>query len=134
MVQTLSTELLVLVLGCILALVHISVAGSARTKQYGREWNMGARDEALPPLNPVPGRLLRAQANYFETFPVAIAVLLMVEVTGANSAVTAAGAIVWLVARLIYLPLYWAGIPKVRTLVWLAGLVGLLVLLGALLL
>lgn len=133
MIQTLSAELTVLCLGCILAVIHIGVAGSARTRQYGREWNMGARDEALPPLEPVPGRLLRAQANFFETFPVVVAVLLMVEVTGANNAVTAAGAILWLVARVIYLPLYWRGIPKVRTPVWLASLAGIVTILGALL-
>jgi uncharacterized MAPEG superfamily protein len=129
-----SIELIVLTLGCILAIVHVGVAGSARTRQYGRAWNMGARDEALPPLAPVPGRLLRAQANFFETFPVLIAAILMVEVTGANDGRSAAGAILWLVARAIYLPLYGFGVPKVRTLVWLAALLGIAMILSALLL
>lgn len=58
-------------LGAVLV-VHVMLAGRYRTRQYGTEWNMGARDEAMPPLDPVPARLLRAQANYLETFPVAI--------------------------------------------------------------
>ena len=37
----------------LLALVNILWAGSARTKQYGRDWNMGARDDKMPPLDPI---------------------------------------------------------------------------------
>ena len=36
-----------------------------------------ARDEELPPPNPVVGRLTRAQANFFETFPIMIAAVLI---------------------------------------------------------
>lgn len=35
----------------ILALSNILWAGNARTKQYGIEWNMGARDAQMPALN-----------------------------------------------------------------------------------
>ena len=35
-----------------LALGNILWAGSVRTKQYGTNWNMGARDAEMPPLNP----------------------------------------------------------------------------------
>lgn len=127
------TELTVLALGCVLLLVHIFAAGNLRTKQYGRDWNMGARDADMPPLNPVAGRLVRAQANYQETFPIAAALLLALVVAGKTSDVTAVAAWVWLAARVVYLPLYWIGVPKVRTLVWGVALLALLVLLGALL-
>ena len=40
------------------------------------KWNVGARDEALPAANPVTGRTMRAQANFHETFPIAIVALL----------------------------------------------------------
>jgi uncharacterized MAPEG superfamily protein len=129
----LSTELIVLALGCVLALVHIFATIRAKTHQDGREWNMGARDEALPPLSAVAARLERAQANFFETFPILIAAILMVEMTGANDAQTAGGAILWLAARALYLPVYWRGIPKLRSLVWLASLAGIVAILGALL-
>lgn len=120
-----STELTVLAWGCVLALVHIFVAVRFKTRQYGVKWNMGARDEVLPPPDPIVGRLARAQANFFETFPVVAAAILIVEVAGRTSQWTAIGAVLWLAARLLYLPLYAAGIPRVRTLVWLTSVAGI---------
>jgi uncharacterized MAPEG superfamily protein len=124
-------ELFVLVCGCVLGVVHIMAAGRAKTRQYGTSWNMGARDEDLPPPQPLVGRLMRAQANYFETFPIVASALLVVTVAELTSAWTSAGAVLWLLARVVYLPLYAAGVPKVRTLVFLLSLIGLLVVLGA---
>ena len=123
------TELSVLAWGCVLALVHIFAAAQVKTRQYGTSWNMGARDEELPPANPLVGRLTRAQANFFETFPLVIAAILIVQAAGLNSKWTAIGALVWLGARVIYLPLYAMGVPVVRTLVFLVSLVGLLMVL-----
>ncbi len=128
-----TTELLVLALGAILLLVHVLLAGHYRTRQYGTAWNMGARDESMPPLDPVPARLLRAQANYLETFPVAIVALLGVVLAGKTSDLTAAAAWIWLAARVVYLPLYGAGVPKWRTLVWAVGTLAIVVVLGVLL-
>lgn len=122
-------EIMVLGWGCILAFVHIFAAVGAKTRQYGRAWNAGARDEDMPPLNPVAGRLARAQANFFETFPIVIAAILIVEVMQANSAWSAAGALIWLAARIIYLPIYWAGIAYVRTGVFLVSVIGIAMIL-----
>ena len=127
------TELLVLALGAVLLLAHVLIAGNVRTRQYGTKWNMGARDENMPPLDPVPARLLRAQANYQETFPIAIVALLGVVLAGKTSELTAIAAWTWLIARVIYLPLYWTGVPKVRTLVWGVATAAILLVLGVLL-
>jgi uncharacterized MAPEG superfamily protein len=80
----------------------------------------------LPEPNPVSGRLMRAQANFEETFPIAIVALLGVVVAHKTSATTALGGWIWLGARAVYLPLYWAGIPVVRTMVWTVALIGLI--------
>lgn len=128
------TELLVLALAAVLLMVHVMLAGHIRTRQYGTEWNMGARDAEMPPLNPLAGRLLRAQENYQETLPVAVIALLGVVVADKTSDLTAAAAWVWLGARVIYLPLYASGVPKVRTLVWAIGTLAILTVLGVLLL
>lgn len=129
-----TVELTVLAWGVVLALVHIFAAIGAKTRQYGRDWNMGARDEALPPAKPIVGRLARAQANYFETFPLVAAAILIVTITGRTSDWTAAGAIMWLAARIVYLPLYAAGIPRIRTFVFGISMVGFaLILVPALL-
>lgn len=118
-------EITILAWGAVLLLVHIFAAAHVKTKQYGTNWNMGARDEALPPLNPVAGRLSRAQANFQETLPIAIVSLLGVVVADRASEWTAIGGWVWLGARVAYLPVYGLGIPKVRTLIFLVSLIGL---------
>jgi uncharacterized MAPEG superfamily protein len=118
-------ELFILALGALLLLVHIFPAVHLKTRQYGTKWNTGARDETLPPLDPVAGRLARAQANFQETFPIAIVALLGVVIAGRTSQWTALGGWIWLGARIVYLPLYAAGVPKIRTLVWAIGLAGL---------
>ena len=109
-----------------LALANILWAGNARTRQYGTNWNMGARDEDMPPLNPLAGRLLRAQANLYETLPLFIAALLGAALLDRLGWKTEVGASLYAVGRLIYLPLYAAGIPKIRTLVFSVSLAGLI--------
>jgi uncharacterized MAPEG superfamily protein len=118
-------ELKIAALGALLLFIHVFIAVRFKTAQYGRKWNVSARDEALAPPTPVTGRLIRAQANFQETFPIAIVALLGVVIAGKTSASTALGGWIWLGARVIYVPLYWAGVPVVRTLVWTVGIVGI---------
>jgi len=120
-----SLELLCLGWALILGLVHIILAGHVRTKELGMSWNVSARDGELPPLSLLAGRLARAQANFFETFPLFAAAILIVAVTQSYNAFSHWGALIYLVARIIYLPLYALGIPKIRTVVWLISIVGL---------
>jgi uncharacterized MAPEG superfamily protein len=124
-----TTELTVLAWGCILALVHIFATAQVRTRQYGLKWNISARDEALAPALPLVGRLERAQANFYETFPLVIAAVLIVSAAGLTSKETGLGAWLWLGARIVYLPLYALGVPVVRSLAWAASLVGLVMIL-----
>jgi len=127
-------ELRIAALGALLLLVHLFAAVRFKTRQYGTKWNVGARDESLPPLNPVAGRLARAQANFLETFPVAVVALLGVVIAGRTSEWTALGGWIWLGARIIYLPLYAAGVPVVRTVAFVISLAGLGMVLAPLLL
>jgi uncharacterized MAPEG superfamily protein len=128
-----SIELKILAWGCVLALVHIFAAAQVRTRQYGTRWNMGARDEQMPAPIPLVGRLERAQANFFETFPIVIAAILAIEVAHLNNHMTDLGAMMWLGARALYLPLYAAGVPIVRTLVFTVSFAGIAMLLWRLL-
>jgi uncharacterized MAPEG superfamily protein len=128
-VIAMTVELSVLAWGCVLAIVHIFVAVRFKTRQYGSKWNMGARDEELPPPSPIVGRLARAQANFFETFPIAAAAILIVVLASLNDLWTSVGAMLWLAARIVYLPLYAFGVPVVRTLAFLVSVVGIAMIL-----
>jgi uncharacterized MAPEG superfamily protein len=118
-------ELTILTLGALLLFVHIFVAIRFKTRQYGRDWNIGARDETLPEPNPMTGRTIRAQANFAETFPIAVVALLGVVIANRTSQWTALGGWIWLGARIVYLPLYIVGVRGYRTIVWSISMVGL---------
>jgi uncharacterized MAPEG superfamily protein len=122
-------EIKILALGALLLFVHIFTATRFKTAQYGRKWNVGARDEDLPPASPMTGRTMRAQANFQETFPIAIVALLGVVIANKTSPLTALGGWIWLGARVVYLPLYAAGIPVVRTLAFSVSMIGLVMVL-----
>ncbi|HVI05764.1 MAG TPA: MAPEG family protein [Sphingomicrobium sp.] len=118
-------ELRILALGALWLVVHIFAATRFKTAQYGRKWNVGARDEALRPPTPVTGRLIRAQSNFEETFPIAIVALLGVVIADRTSSSTALGGWLWLGARVAYLPLYGFGVPIIRTAVFAISMIGL---------
>src|SRR3546814_15381738 len=78
------------------------------------KWALSSREAALPPPTPLVGRMKRAQANFLETFPIAAAPILIVQVAGLNSTWTAIGAIVWPGARVASWVVYAIGIHVVR--------------------
>ena len=122
-------ELHCLAWAILLGLSHILIAANARTIELGAKWNMGARDDKMKDLSPLTERLLRAQANYFETFPLFACSVLIVTISQAYSAYSYWGCLIYLIARVIYLPLYALGIPVVRTIIWLLSIIGLLLVL-----
>lgn len=126
-------ELKILALGAVLLFIHVFTATRFKTAQYGRKWNVSARDETLPEANVMTGRTIRAQANFLETFPIAIVALLGVVIADRTSDWTALGGWIWLGARVVYLPLYAMGVPVIRTIVWTIGMVGLAMVLWPLL-
>lgn len=126
-----SVELWVLAASVVLLFVHISWQGMSFTRDVGPGYNMGPRDTERPE-SARTGRLKRGLANYLETYPAFVALALALETTGQTGTVGAAGAVIWLVARIVYVPLYAFGVPRIRSLAWTASLVGLAVMLAAL--
>jgi len=128
-----TTELILLAWTLVLALVQIMLTANLRTAETGIEYNASARDGEAPPPRPVTARLQRAQANLFETLPLFIGAVLIAHVSGSEGDLTLWGCWMYLIARIVYIPLYAAGIPYVRSLVWLVSLAGLVMVLAAVL-
>lgn len=126
-------ELRLLAAAAVLGIVQVLLTSAAVTRERGIAWNASARDAQGAPLGPLAGRLQRAQANFLETFPMFAAAVLAVVLAGRQDATTALAAHLYFWARLVYVPLYAAGIPYLRSLVWLVSLAGVLMLLWTLL-
>jgi uncharacterized MAPEG superfamily protein len=127
-----TTELLMLALSAVLGFVHIVLASHARSSAYGYRWAIGPRDQAMPPLDGVAGRLDRASRNFGETFPLFVAAVLVAHLAGKHGAMTVWGAQLYFWARVVYLPLYAFGVPVIRSLVWNVAALGIFLLLFAL--
>jgi uncharacterized MAPEG superfamily protein len=88
---------------------------------------LGPRDDQ-PPLTRIGGRAERALANMHEALPVFLALALLNLFLGTGAMATN-GATVFLVARVLYVPAYLAGVVGVRTLIWIVSVVGLVMML-----
>jgi uncharacterized MAPEG superfamily protein len=124
-------ELTMLTLSIILGFAQIALASHAASLQRGYRWTASARDEVLPPLAGIAGRLARAQVNFNETFPYFAAAVLAAHVVGIHDWRTHWGAALYFAARLAYVPLYAFGVPFVRSLVWNVAFIGIALVLWA---
>jgi len=128
-----TTELNLLAWTLVLSLVQILVTASFRTRETGLAYNAGARDSGGPPMGVVTKRLQRAQANLFETLPLFAAAVLIAHVAARDGALTVTGCWLYLIGRILYVPLYAVGVPFIRSLVWVASVVGLAMVFAAIL-
>jgi uncharacterized MAPEG superfamily protein len=89
---------------------------------------VGPRDEIMPPPGKLAGRLDRAYHNFMETFPFFAAASLAAIITARQGTATALGAELYVLARILYIPLYAFGVTGVRTLIWLVSAAGLVLI------
>ena len=118
-----------LAISVILLLVHIFLQAYLATRELGRSWNAGPRDGGEAPKSVYAGRAMRASANFRETYPAFLALMLLGDFAPNNIMLTVAGGSIWVVARIIYIPLYLLGIPYIRSIVWLVSIFGLVIML-----
>jgi uncharacterized MAPEG superfamily protein len=128
-----TSELEFLVLSVALGFVHIVAASHSASIQRGYRWSASPRDEPMGPLSGVAGRLDRALKNFLETFPLFAAVVLTAHVASRHSRLTEWGAQLYFWGRVAYLPLYAAGVPLLRSLVWDVAALGIILFVVALL-
>ena len=125
--MTLELKMLALSIG--LGLVQIVLTSHAASLQRGYVWTASARDEAVPALTGVAGRLARALQNFVETFPLFAAAVLTAHIAARHNWMTEWGAQLYFWARVAYLALYAAGVFLLRSLVWNVATLGIVLVL-----
>ena len=87
----------------------------------------GSRDDEVLTTG-IGGRFERAYYNMLETFPVFVALVLIIQVTESWSTTSALAVQLYFWARVVYIPLYIIGIPFLRTLAWFVSMIGIVML------
>jgi uncharacterized MAPEG superfamily protein len=119
-----STEMTMLVLSAILCVVMALIYPQDIIARFGLGAAAGNRED-LPPMSGWAGRAKRAHANMVENLVPFASVVLAAQVAGKLSALTSLGAQLFFWCRLVYAPVYIIGIPYLRTLLWVASVVGM---------
>ncbi|WP_420391446.1 MAPEG family protein [Acuticoccus sp.] len=122
-------ELLCVGLAGVLLLVQIMVAAAPRAMASGLSWAASPRDTPAAPVSSRAQRADRALRNMGETFPVFAAAAIAVVVADATTPTTAIGAQLYLAGRVVYVPTYLFHVPLVRSLIWAAAMLGLVLVL-----
>ena len=106
------SELTCLELAAVLWLAHLWGQMGLAQGAFDRAYLFGSRDAKVAPKGVMWGRATRAFANYVENFVVFSALDLGLMVTQHSGGLAPT---VWIVARIIYLPLYLFDVIYLRT-------------------
>ena len=120
-------ELLILALAFLLQVAQFAWMAVRGNRELGTGKTFGPRDRDrlggdLEDLASIPtARLFRAHRNHNEALILFTIAVVVVTLSGAGSAFTAACAWAYLVARTLYVPAYFFGLVPWRTYVWFVG-------------
>lgn len=117
-------ELTLLVWAVLLAFAQMLVAVGGATLKLGLPTLAGNR-EGLAPCTGWAGRAARAHHNMIENLVLFAALVLAAVAAGRTNSTTLLGAQIFVCARLAYAVIYVAGIPWLRTALWLVSVIGL---------
>ena len=120
-------ELMWLLWAVALTFAQMLIAVGGATLQVGLPKLAGNR-EGLAPCSGWAGRAQRAHHNMLENLALFTALVLIAVLAGKTSSTTLLGAQIFVWARVAYAVVYLAGIPWLRTLVWLVSVIGLLLI------
>ncbi len=126
-------ELQMLCWSVALGLAQLLIAAALSTRDKGIPHNLSPRDSEGAPVSVLTGRFQRAFANFQETFVFFAVAVLLVTVLARESELSAWGAHLYFWARLLYVPVYAAGIPGLRSAIWTVSLLGIVLVLLSLL-
>ena len=120
-------ELMLLTWSVALAFVQVLVAVTGATLQVGLPALAGNR-EGLPPFTGWAGRAQRAHRNMLESLVLFAALVLACVLANKTNSTTLLGAQLFFWARVAYAFVYVIGVPWLRTAVWFASVIGLVMI------
>src|SRR5205085_3264409 len=107
-------ELTLLGWSVVLLLVYIVLQAATSSSELGLHYAMSPRDEGHEPRSLYVRSIRRALSNFLETYPAFVALALGLVVARKTGGVGEIGAEIYLVARVLYLIVYAAGVSVVR--------------------
>lgn len=126
-------ELTALTLAALLQVVQFTIYSISAQKQVGTKYAASPRDEPRQ-LTGMAGRARRALNNHFEGLILFAIATFVITYTDQASGITAICAILYLIARIAYVPAYLYGWTPWRSLVWAVGFCATVIMLLAALL
>ncbi len=123
------SELASLELSVLLWLAHLFCQAGIGTKELSARYLFSSRDRPAIPSGFMAGRATRALANYVENLVPFVALDLALIVTHTSGGIWPT---VWILARIVYLPLYLFNVIYVRSIAWGVGLLAMLMMLARL--
>ena len=126
-----TVELSMLFWAVVLTVGQMLVAVQLFNMQVGLATLAGNRDGSAP--EGMAGRASRAHRNMLENLPLFAALVLVVQLGGLNSDLTALGAQIFVIARLVYGVIYIIGVPWLRTATWFVSVIGMVMMAWAIL-
>jgi uncharacterized MAPEG superfamily protein len=126
------SELTCLELSVVLWLLHVLVQATVGNVELPFGYLFTSRDKPAAASGLLFGRATRALANYVENLTPFVAVALALVATQRTGGAGAIGSTIWILARIVYLPVYVFGIIYVRTIIWGISIIGLVMMLGRL--
>lgn len=119
-----TTELTLLTWSATLAFVQMCSTAGFITLKAGLPVSLGNRADFAMPVGAL-GRSIRAHRNMVESLAVFAAAVLVVQLAGKAGTLTALGAQLFFWGRVVYWPLYLAGVAYVRTVAWTVAVTGI---------
>ncbi len=121
-----TVELSMLFWAVVLTFVQVVVAVLLSIMQVGLPELAGNREGLT--TTAMAGRAKRAHMNMLENLTLFAILVLVVHLAGLGTDLTALGAQIFVVARLVYAIIYIIGIPWLRTGVWTVSAVGMVMI------
>ena len=118
------TSILILSFLLVLIQITIPVLISLLTNNVKISYLFSSRDDAVNTSKYID-RANRALKNLFETLPIFIGLILLSIINDLDNSLLA---MIWLLARIIYVPVYIVGINYVRTGIWAIALICLIMM------